>query len=1229
MRKVLLLLVTAMVTALGLVPMQTIASHNTGGDISYTYTGVANTYLLRYRFYRDQAGINAPAQINLCYSSLSAGLNGNAILLPAPGTGTLIPASPCVPAGSGYNIEEWIYEGTVVVPQAANDWIFDYSECCRNGAVDNVQPNGLYVYVKMDNLNYPTNSSPAFTSIPVTEFCVNNPFYWNQQAFDIDGDSLVYSVITAQDANGGCPYQPFPCTYISPYTPTDPLTTANGFNININTGVIYFTPTVQGTYVIAVLCEEFDPITGIKKGELNRDMQINVTTSCNIIPPAFDSTFQVGGINIVVDGLTSFCDDSMFWLTFDPEIQCGSVLPSDIRFTDPNGTPNPVVAAQPWNCANGLTDSVLVTLLYPIQQGTSYVYTKVGFDGNTFLSECGSSMPEFDSIAINLIDSSIYTFNANDTVGCSFNYLTLNTNQAVDCYTITSGATEFTLVDANGTVIPITGITCTGHYSNTFNFTVNPPAGVVGPLYLTTQNGVDGNTFTNACGTAAPAGDTIAVIQVLTYLPVNAGPDISQCENLPAPTLDAGAFSPTAVYSWVGPNGFTASSQQISANQTGTYIVNVSDGASCQGSDTVNITLLSAPSVNLGPDIQLCTNDPFPFLDAGNTGATYQWYYNGLLLPGEINQLIFPDTAGSYVVAVDLGGGCLGYDTVTITVNSQLVITLPTDQTLCSNDPLPVLDAGLAGATYQWSLGGIPISGATNQTYPVTGAGTYSVLVTSPTNCTGTDSYNLTIIPAPSVSIATSDTVYCYGDPVDLLDAGNAGATFQWQLNGTNISGATNQTFTPTQSGLYSVNVSNGGLCDAAGSVNIFIDQQLQVSVNDLTYCQGATGNQLTANTSNVGITYQWNFNGGQIAGATNSTYTPSQGGGQYSVTITTTSVAACSITSNIANVTEVPNPQPSLSNVNACDGAQVTTLNANATGNTYQWSLNGNAISGATNPSYTPTLSVGANTYSVVVTNTSSGVNCTGTAQMTYTVNANPTVYISDVNQCDNGQAVSLDAGVGATSYQWSTNANTQSISVSASGTYTVTITDANGCTGTASPTVTLNARPQPAIVDGNGEGNEVFFCDNPPYPVLSSGINNAAAWSWSLDGTLLNWNEATLEVSEPGIYSVLVTDANGCTNTDEITVIQNGCEVVVPNVFTPNGDGFNQVFFIENLDDFKTRKLVIYNRWGKEVFSANPYDNKWDGGDVSSGTYYWVLEYANENISETKHGIVTIIKE
>ncbi|PJC62155.1 MAG: hypothetical protein CO022_06035 [Flavobacteriales bacterium CG_4_9_14_0_2_um_filter_32_27] len=112
-------------------------------------------------------------------------------------------------------------------------------------------------------------------------------------------------------------------------------------------------------------------------------------------------------------------------------------------------------------------------------------------------------------------------------------------------------------------------------------------------------------------------------------------------------------------------------------------------------------------------------------------------------------------------------------------------------------------------------------------------------------------------------------------------------------------------------------------------------------------------------------------------------------------------------------------------------------------------------------------------------------------------------------------------------------------------------------------------------------------------------------------------------------GYFNVIlvVENANGCRDnvSREYFVIS---ELIIPNVFTPNGDGFNDLFVIENLEFFDNN-LKIYNRWGTKVFEKENYKNNWDGNGVSDGTYFFILEVKLMDDSiETHKGTISILK-
>ncbi len=320
------------------------------------------------------------------------------------------------------------------------------------------------------------------------------------------------------DINTFCPITAIAnIPYVTPYTPTDPLATVSGITINSQTGLMSFVPSLQQIAVICVKVDEYR--NGVLIGSVKRDIQAVVVAGCNLLPPTFSST-------IIQNGIQANCGDTTLILSFDTAIQCGSVVPTDIRILDPNGLPNPVIGAQPLNCVNGLTDSILITLYNPLLAGTTYLFTKIGNDGNTFLSVCGTQMDEFDSLRVIVVDTSQFvTLNTN--VGCYFSSVTLNFTEQFTCGTIAPDLSDFSLTDATGANIPITSISSTcnpqAQYSYASQYTFNFAGGATGvsPLYLIVHTGTDANTIGNKCGTFLNDGDTLAILTVINNIIVN------------------------------------------------------------------------------------------------------------------------------------------------------------------------------------------------------------------------------------------------------------------------------------------------------------------------------------------------------------------------------------------------------------------------------------------------------------------------------------------------------------------------------------------------------------------------------------------------------------------------------------------------------------------------------------------------------------------------------------
>ena len=115
---------------------------------------------------------------------------------------------------------------------------------------------------------------------------------------------------------------------------------------------------------------------------------------------------------------------------------------------------------------------------------------------------------------------------------------------------------------------------------------------------------------------------------------------------------------------------------------------------------------------------------------------------------------------------------------------------------------------------------------------------------------------------------------------------------------------------------------------------------------------------------------------------------------------------------------------------------------------------------------------------------------------------------------------------------------------------------------------------------------------------------------------------------------YTLTGTDANGCTAVDSMVVtVLFDFNVTISNIMTPNGDGFNDRWVIQNIENYPDTKVLVVNREGQEVFSSDSYDNNWDGTSSKSatglpdGTYYYIIQFKDSD--KIYKGAITILKE
>jgi len=122
-----------------------------------------------------------------------------------------------------------------------------------------------------------------------------------------------------------------------------------------------------------------------------------------------------------------------------------------------------------------------------------------------------------------------------------------------------------------------------------------------------------------------------------------------------------------------------------------------------------------------------------------------------------------------------------------------------------------------------------------------------------------------------------------------------------------------------------------------------------------------------------------------------------------------------------------------------------------------------------------------------------------------------------------------------------------------------------------------------------------------------------NIVAWDWDFGNGMPNSNAENplITFDEPGEYliTLTVTGADGCSSSTQLSYIVAPADVIVPNVFSPNGDGYNDALEFSNAQYFPGNHLRVYNRWGQNIFESLNYRNTWTASGVPDGTYYFVF--------------------
>jgi gliding motility-associated-like protein len=669
----------------------------------------------------------------------------------------------------------------------------------------------------------------------------------------------------------------------------------------------------------------------------------------------------------------------------------------------------------------------------------------------------------------------------------------------------------------------------------------------------------------------------------------------------------------------------------LSASTPGTYnVTNTISGAGCPATtftNTIIINPIPVTSVNPGT---VCAGTAATLNAAG--ANTYLWSTNETTPSISVQ----PGVPTSYTVT-GTSKGCSSSAVSNVVVNPIPTVTV-NSATICAGQPTTLAASG--ASTYSWSPGG-----TTGNTLAVTPPSTTSYIVTGTSlGCSATAQANVTVNQLPTVTAA--DDAICQGSS-SLLTA-NGAQTYVWIAPGNVFSIGTTYNVTPASTTSYTV-IGSTANCNGMPLVTPADQTAFRtcfsggcssnaypiVSVNPVptspftvtSPCIGAPSTITYTGNAPANATYTWNFNGGIAV--------PATGQGPFKVTwpaagtqnvTLTVSLGTCSSQPTTVPVTTNPLPVVGVTNATICTGDIAKPLASNAS--TYVW----NDGTTANPASFSPAI-----TTSYTVTGTDAK-GCKGTAVSTVTVNNPPTVSPASQTICAGQNATLTAASSTAISYLWTNGINSATNVVKPSGdiTLTVTATDASGCTGTnigfvrviKNPVAEFNASPNPAIVS------------SPFIDFTDASSKNVTYWKWDFgDGDTLAPNTTSPQHTYPNLettYTVTLTVRAGLCEAkrEHQVVIGPEFSFFIPNAFTPDGDGDNDLFFGKGKGIIEYQ-LMIFDRWGNFIFHADDLDKGWNGKAnggaeiAQQDVYVWKVELTD--VFKKKHnfiGTVTIVR-
>jgi gliding motility-associated-like protein len=916
--------------------------------------------------------------------------------------------------------------------------------------------------------------------------------------------------------------------------------------------------------------------------------------------------------NVVVPG-----PDSMILTTVTTPSVCNGNADGTATVTVTGGTSANGSYGYEWSVSNQVnTNNNIINVGFG-----NYFVTVTDDNGCTATTNAYVFQP--GPLVINLTASSISNYNGAE----------------ISCFGAADGIVEAL---ASGGVLPYTY-----DWSPNANNQITSIINNLGPgtywLTLTDANGCNTGTSVTLVEPAP------VVANALVYSNYN-GADIS-CFGADDGSARVNATGGTGAYTYIWS---AAANNQITRTATnlgpGVYDVTVSDVNNCTAQSTVTLvepdalvlSVFSTAAVNGyniscfgGNDGGVGSN-----VSGGTPSYTYSWNDPNSQSTAYASDLV----AGTYTLRVTDLNGCSAVDSATLSQPPPLSATA----TITSNyNGFNVSCTGASdGSAIANPVGGVPPytyvwndpNGQLTQTATGLNANIpYTVLVVDLNECVVPATVTL-VEPTPVTSLTTvvsnfnGRDISCYnaadGAATVLGGGGTPPYTFVWAANSGSVIAAV---LTGLEEGTYLVTVTDANNCQKVDSVKLVqppLLESLTSATRDVS-CFGLTDGQaeVVASGGTAGYTYQWDYN----AGTQISTRANNLGAGTYNVTVTDINLCESIGSITIYEPTEV---LPSIVKTDVlCFGNSDGIAEAVVTGGTPGYSFVWN-----TNPFQLNAQAIGlsAGSYDLVVTD-NNGCTATKSVLIEQPTELNLTFTKTDPScfgYADGSASVTVQGGVPNYVYNWNGTLGDAEALYIGSGDQIMTAIDANGCE--IEQVITL-VDPAETGIDIVPDSSNIPLGGNvqlTTYITTNADANVTYSWQPSY---ALDCDDCAAPVASPlytTVYIVEMTDAAGCKTSDTTIVDVNDKTKLyyIPNAFSPNGDGYNDVFYIYG-KAISSVNFSIFDRWGEKVFESNDLGSGWDG--VFKGTfmqpgvfvYYAELYFENGDKVEEK-GSITLLR-